>query len=184
MREIGKISPGFRVPALVEGQFTYLDSKRYVGRWQALCFLPYPSLLDPACLDGQATLFEQLDTTLLIVNSGTRPLPLLWINCPVKPRTPVLADPLGRLHRFYGVTVAQMPARCHTFLVDRAGTLRLHLIHDFTDHGLSAVQEMVTLSQAQDTGSVAARNTIADRREETPNAASHLVSLRPSSTEG
>ena len=77
---------------------------------------------------------------------------------------------MSRLHRAFGVASAQTQVRCQTFLIDRAGLLRFHLIHDFTDRGLSALQEIVTLSQSQDTGGVAATDTIVDAREEVMNS--------------
>ena len=113
---------------------------------------------------------DRIDTTLLIVSSGTRPLHRLWLDRPTKPRTPLLYDPLGRLHRSFGVAVAQIPVRCQTFLIDRTGLLRFHLVHDFTERGLDALHEIVMLSQAQDAGRVAARDTIADAREELMNS--------------
>ncbi len=170
MKHIGDPMPRFRAPTLVAGRLTYLDSARLIGRWTALCFLPYVGIVEPAFLDHQADRFDRLDTTLLIICSGTRPLHRLWIDRPTKPRTPLLYDSLGRLHRAFSVVPGQTPVRCRTFLIDRAGHLRFHLVHDFTDHGLSALQEIVTLSQAQDTGRVAARDTIADAREEVMNS--------------
>lgn len=170
MKRIGAPSLNFRAPALVAGTLTYLGSTQFIGRWTALCFLPYVGIVEPDWLDDQADRLAQTDTTLLIVSSGTRPLHRVWIDRPTTARTPLLYDPLGRLHRSFGVAPAQIPVRCQTFLIDRAGILRFHLVHDFTDHGLSALQEIVTLSQAQDTGRVAARDTIADAREEVMNS--------------
>lgn len=176
MKQTGTLSLNFRVPALAEKELIYLDSKQFAGRWVALSFLPNLGLMESAFLDHQAEIFGQIDTALLMVSSGARPLHR-WLNCPMKPRVPLLADPLGRLHRSFGVTVAHLPARCHTFLIDRAGILRFHLIHDFTDRGLSALHEIVTLSQAQETGRVTARDTIADTREEVLKSSPHLVWL-------
>jgi alkyl hydroperoxide reductase subunit AhpC len=170
MEKIGKPTPSFRAPALVDGQLTYLGSTQFIGRWTALCFLPYVGIVEPDFLDHQADSLDRIDTTLLIVSSGTRPLHRVWLDRPTKPRTPLLYDPLGRLHRAFGVAPAQTPVRCQTFLIDRAGLLRFHLIHDFTERGLSALQEIVTRSQSQDTGGVAATDTIADAREEVMNS--------------
>ena len=170
MKRIDAPSPSFRAPALVEGRLTYLGSTQFAGRWTALCFLPYVGIVEPDFLDHQADHLDRIDTTLLIVSSGTRPLHRIWLDRPRKPRTPLLYDPLGRLHRSFVVAPAQIPVRCQTFLIDRAGHLRFHLVHDFTDRGLSALHEIVTLSQAQDTGRVAARDTIADAREEVMNS--------------
>jgi alkyl hydroperoxide reductase subunit AhpC len=170
MLEIGKSSPSFRVPALVEGRLVYLNSTQFTGRWTALCFLPYVGIVEPAFLDHQADRLDRIDTTLLIVSSGARPLHRVWLDRPTTARTPLLYDPLCRLHRSFGVPPAQIPVRCQTFLIDRAGILRFHLIHDFTERGLSALQEIVTLSQSQDTGGVAATDTVADAREEVMNS--------------
>lgn len=170
MVHIGKPAPSFRAPALVAGTLSYLDSTQFAGRWTALCFLPYVGIVEPDFLDQQTNNLDRIDTTLLIVSSGARPLHRMWIGDTAKPRLPLLTDPLGRLHRSFGVTAAQLPVRCQTFLIDRAGLLRFHLVHDFTDRGLGALHEIVTLSQAQDTGRVAARDTIADAREEVMNS--------------
>lgn len=170
MIHIGDPLPRFRTPALMAGRLTYLDSAQLIGRWTAICFLPYVGIVEPAFFDHQADRFDRLDTTLLIVSSGTRPLDRVWIDRQTKPRAPLLYDPLWRLHRAFGVVPRQTPVRCQTFLIDRAGLLRYHLVHDFTDHGLSALQEIVTLSQARATGRVAARDTFADAREEVMNS--------------
>ena len=170
MQHIGKPAPSFRAPALVAGTLIYLDSTQFAGRWMALCFLPYVGIVKPNFLDHQANNLDRIDTTLLIVSSGTRPLHRVWLDHPTTPCTPLLYDPLSRLHWSFGVPPAQIPVRCQTFLIDRAGLLRFHLIHGFTDRGLSALQEIVTLSQSQDSGGVAATDTIADAREEVMNS--------------
>jgi alkyl hydroperoxide reductase subunit AhpC len=170
MEKIGKPSPSFRAPALVAGTLTYLGSTQFIGHWTALCFLPYVGIVEPDFLDHQADHLDRIDTTLLIVSSGTRPLHRLWLDRPATARTPLLYDPLCRLHRSFGVPPAQIPVRCQTFLIDRAGILRFHLVHDFTKRGLGALHEIVTLSQSQDTDGVAARDTIANAREEVMNS--------------
>lgn len=170
MEKIGKPTPSFRAPALVAGQLTYLSSTQFTGRWTALCFLPYVGIVEPDFLDHQADHLDRIDTTLLIVSSGARPLHRMWLDRPTLPRTPLLYDLLCRLHRSFGIPPSQTPVRCQTFLIDRAGLLRFHLVHDFTDHGLSALQEIVTLSQSQNTGDAAAKDTIADAREEVMNS--------------
>lgn len=149
MKHIGDPMPRFRAPALVAGRLTYLDSAQLIGRWTALCFLPYVGIVEPAFLDHQADRFDWLNTTLVIVSSGTRPLHRVWIDRPTKPRTPLLYDSLGRLHRAFGVVPGQTPVRCWTFLIDRTGLLRYHLVHDFTERGLAALQELPAMYQAE-----------------------------------
>jgi alkyl hydroperoxide reductase subunit AhpC len=172
--------PNFQVPALVERDLIYLDSRQFAGRWIALCFLPYVGLVEAAFLDHKAEAFGQVGAALLIVCSGARPLQRLWSDRTVKPRTPLLADPLGRLHRSFGVPVNRMPARCQTFLIDPAGVVRFPLIHDFTERGLSVLHEVVVLSQAQDTGGLAARTCTLDSRKLTIDTESHVVLLQRS----
>ncbi|MBI4001572.1 MAG: redoxin domain-containing protein [Nitrospira defluvii] len=174
MKRIGAPSLNFRAPALVAGTLTYLGSTQFTGRWAAICFLPYLEIVEPDFVDRQANTLKQLDTTLLIVSSGTRPLHRVWIDHPTKPRTPLLYDPLGRLHRSFGVAVAQIPVRCQTFLIDRAGLLRFHLIHDFTDHGLGAIQEILTMSQIKDSKGVTAKRSEHDADHEAITASSEV----------
>lgn len=149
MTRIGNPLPGFRAPALIDGRLAYLDSTQYAGRWMALCFLPYVGIVKPDFIDRQATDLDRLDTTLLIVSSGTRPLHRVWLDRQQPPRTPLLYDPLSRLHRTFGVAPARIPVRCQTFLIDGAGILRFHLIHDFTERGLAALEEMLAMYQAE-----------------------------------
>lgn len=172
MVQIGKPAPSFRAPALVAGRLSYLDSTQFAGRWTALCFLPYVGIVEPDFLDQQANNLDRIDTTLLIVSSGTRPLHRMWIGDTAKPRLPLLTDPLGRLHRSFGVTAAQLPARCQTFLIDRAGLLRFHLVHDFTDRGLGALQEILTMSQLRDSGKESATHSEHPATQEAMTASS------------
>jgi len=174
MEKIGKPAPSFRAPALVAGTLTYLDSTQFAGRWTAVCFLPYFGIVEPDFLDHQTNNFDRIDTTLLIVSSGTRTLHRMWLDRPTTPRTPLLYDPLGRLHRSFGVAVAQIPVRCQTFLIDRAGLLRFHLIHDFTDRGLAAFQEILTMSQTQDSEGVTAKRSEYDANREAMTALSEV----------
>ena len=162
----------FRTPALVDVRLTYLSSIQFIGHWIAVCFLPYVGIVKPNFLDRQADHLDRIDTTLLIVSSGTRPLHRLWFDRPTTPRTPLLYDPLNRLHRAFGVTPSQIQVRCQTFLIDRAGLLRFHLVHDFTDRGLAALQEILTMSQSQDSERVTATRSEQDANYEALTASS------------
>lgn len=184
MRRIGERAPRFRVPVLMNGTLVYMDSARFQGRWVALCFLPYVGLVETAFLDHQAERFAQIDTALFIVNSGTRPLHRLWIGGTAKPRILLLTDPLDRLHRSFGIAATHRPARCQTVLIDREGILRFHLIHDFNDRGLDALQEVVTLSRTQNTAGPPVRSLTAATGQEALQTESHLISLQPSNTAG
>lgn len=146
MKRNGMYALDFQGPAMVEGQSTYLRGARYVNRVVALCFLPYVGLLSADEIDQHAVQFEEAGATLLIVSSGGRPLHRLWIEQQNKPNTPVLGDLCGRLHRLFGVATAERSARCHTFMIDRKGILRLRVTHDFVDNDLETLRKIIGLT--------------------------------------
>jgi len=147
MKRNGMYALDFHSPALVGGDLTYLCGTRYVNRVVALCFLPYFGLLSTEEIDRHATRFDEVGATLLIVSSGVRPLHRLWVGQPGKPSTPVLSDLCGRLHRSFGVAAAaERSARCHTFMIDRKGILRLRVAHDFVDRDMEMLRKIVGLT--------------------------------------
>ena len=146
MKRNGMYALDFQGPAMIEGHLTYLRGTQYMNRVVALCFLPYAGLLSVDEIDRQAAQFEEVGATLLIVSSGVRPLDRLWIGQPVKPNTPVLADLCGRLHRSFGVAAAERSVRCHTFMIDRKGILRLRITHNFVDRDLKTLRKIIGLT--------------------------------------
>lgn len=154
MKRDGMNMLDFCVPALVEGQLSYLCGTRYLGQLVAICFVPPVGLIPAECLDRQAGRFQEIDTVLLIVSPRGWPLHRLWSPHSVKPRTPVLADPCGRLHRSFGVAATEPSPCCHTFLVQREGTFRLALTHDFSESGLENLRQIVVRSRLQAAGTV------------------------------
>lgn len=148
MKRNGMYVLNFQSPALVGGRLTYLHGEQFAGRVVALCFLPYAGILSADAIDRHAARFQQIGATLLIVSSGARPLHRLWIDQSEKPWTPVLADPCGRLQRSFSVAVTHFAPRCHTFVIDRGGILRLRMSHDFVDGDLDTLCKIVGLSQS------------------------------------
>ena len=146
MKRNGMHALDFQGPALVGGGVTYLRGTRYVDRVVALCFLPYVSLLPAGEIDRYAARLDEVGATLLIVSSGVRSLDRLWLRYPDKPNTPVLADLCGRLHRSFGLVPAERTSRCHTFLIDRNGLLRLRFTHDFVDRDMKTLCKIVGLT--------------------------------------
>lgn len=161
MKRNGTHVLNFRGPALVEGELTYLHAACYADRIVALCFLPYIGLVSVEMIDRQAERFREIEAALVIVVSGARPLHRVWIGHGEKPLTPVLADPCGRLHRAFGVAVADPARRCHTFVLDRTGVLRLRVSHDFMEQDLTVLQELIRASQRTVVGE---RVNVADAR--------------------
>lgn len=154
MKRDGRNMLDFCVPALVERQLSYLCGTRYLGQVVAICFVPSVGLIPAESLDRQAGRFQESDTALLIVSPRGLPLHRLWSPHSVKPWTPVLADPCGRLHRSFGVAATEASPRCHTFLVQRDGTVRSALTHDCSDSGLENLREIVVRSRLQATDAV------------------------------
>ncbi|MGH7216752.1 MAG: hypothetical protein ACREIG_05905 [Nitrospiraceae bacterium] len=145
MKRNGMHALDFHGPALVGGEVTYLHGTRYVNRVVALCFVPYVSLLPAEEIERHAARLDEVGATLLIVSSAVRSLDRLWLWHPDKPNTPVLTDLCGRLHRSFGVAV-ERSARCHTFLIDRKGILRLRVTHDFVDRDMETLCKIVGMT--------------------------------------
>jgi peroxiredoxin len=142
MKRNGMYALDFNAPAVDGGQLIYLRGKHLMGRLVVLCFLPDAGLRADE-IDHHTQRFQKVDATLVIVSSGVRPLHRLWVDPPAQPSTIVLADPCGRLRRLFGVRSSEIPPRCQTFVIDREGTLRLRLTHDFVGHDLETLRTMI-----------------------------------------
>lgn len=137
----------FRAPALVDGRLTYLSGKQFLGRVAVICFLPYPGIVAAGTLDRQTEEFRRIGVGFLIAISGARPFHRAWNDQEETPRTPVMADPCGRLHRMFGVVAEEPSPRCRTFVIDGGGVLRLRFTHGFIDHDLAAIRHLVALNR-------------------------------------
>lgn len=163
MKQNGIYGLNFKSSALVGGRLTYLHGRQYVGQVVALCFLPYAGLLSAdIMIDRHAARFQQIGAALLIVSSGVRPLHRVWMDQAEKPWTPVLADPCGRLQRSFSVAVTQFAPRCHTFVIDRGGILRLRVSHDFVDGDLDTLRKIVEVARIHAAHSMAAEEGMTD----------------------
>jgi alkyl hydroperoxide reductase subunit AhpC len=168
MKRNGMHALDFQGPALVGGHITYLRGMRYVNKVVALCFLPYVGLLSAGEIDRHAARFGEVGATLLIVSSGVHPLHRLWIGQPFKPNTPIFTDISGRLHRSFGVTVTERSARCHTFMIDRKGILRLRVAHDFVDRDMEMLRKIVGLTDIRKANAEPDLETATNKAEYVP----------------
>ena len=151
MKRQGMRALDFRAPALMGGELTYLRGTRYVNRVVALCFLPAARFVSAEMIERHTQRFEELNATLLIVDSGAHPLHRWWTDEREKPSTRVLTDLCGRLHRYFGVVDAEPLQRCHTFIIDRTGILRLRVSHDFVEHDMTVLRGLILSSQSHGT---------------------------------
>jgi hypothetical protein len=152
----------FHGPALIGGVLAYFRGTRYVDDVVALCFVPYVGHLSGHMIDSQAQRFEDVGAALLIVVSGPLSLRQLWIGQRDKPVTPILADPCGRLHRSFAVAVQEPAQQCHTFVIDGTGIVRLRLSHDFVEHDLTILQEVIGSSQGRVTHGLMSQSDAVD----------------------
>lgn len=150
MKRNGMHMLDFRVPAVVGTQLTYLDARRYLGQLVAICFLPHGELVVNETLHRQAERFQETQTALLLVSFGCL-FHRFRNHLSEKRWPPILADPCGRLHRSFGVAATEPSSRCHTFVVDRQGTRRLAVTHDFTESDLDLLRRIVGRSRLQGT---------------------------------
>lgn len=114
-----------------------------------LCCLPSLGLVEPTFLERQVEAFAQKGASLLAVGLEEDPLHQPWVSRIGKLRIPILADPLRRLRRSYGIARAYAPGRCRTFLVDPDGLLRFHLVHDLSGREMNALLEIIGAGQGQ-----------------------------------
>jgi hypothetical protein len=127
MRIGDKVLP-FRVSILRNGDVQYVDSDHWKGQWWVLCFLA--TLSDSLFRPSQADNLTRLGFPLYIVAPESDPCLSSIVSSEVG--FTMLADPAGLVHRRFGVLRARR-SKCHTFLLDPAGIVRVQLIHDARD---------------------------------------------------
>ncbi len=143
MDRIGKKVPTFRLPALIEGTWTYLDSSRFRNRWLVMTFLPFLDQDDTLAVDRLHASMEQRSATFLLVPSRPRSLHQLSPTHLASIHCPILGDPLLRLHRTFGISVPNIQRRTRTVLIDPEGFLRYHLVHDLNQRSIDALSDLL-----------------------------------------
>lgn len=139
--------PRMRTPALLKGQCLLFDLAGLEGRWGIICDLPRIEFCEAISLNGYYRTFEQAGAMLLGLLPFTDPfveshLPKIKIL-----NIPLLADPLGRLHRVLGISKTSMSDKCQSFIYDPNGVVRYHLVHGLHWRGMSFLGEILTHCQ-------------------------------------
>jgi alkyl hydroperoxide reductase subunit AhpC len=147
MRRIGERALTFRVPAVVDGEVTYIDPEEFLGQWVALSFVPSLGQSNRVRWDEQGKEMEELGAALLVVPVDPQALHQEGDYSTGRLHFTIVGDPLGRLQRLYGGPTTHSLGRARTFLVDPEGTLRFHLIHSLNDRGMAALMEMLQTFQ-------------------------------------
>ena len=145
--------PRMRVPALLKGRMILFDLGSVQGKWSIVCHFP---LFD----FGEAIVLNKLQRT--VQKEGAELMGLLPFGDslfdPQLPKTkalriPLLADPLQRLHRRFGLNEQSSTDRCQSYIIDKEGVIRYHLVHQLSWRGLSFLIEILKHCQDQFTQS-------------------------------
>lgn len=141
--------PGMRVPALLKGQMILFNLATLRGQWGIISCLPsfdygeaiflnqcYRTVQKEGAILLGMSLFE--DPFLNARQSKTNIL-----------RIPLLADPLQRLRRVFGVSENLRANRSQSYFIDPQGVIRYHLIHPLNWRGLSFLIEILKHCQEQ-----------------------------------
>jgi len=150
MRRIGEQALTFRVPAVVDGEVTYIDPDELLGQWVVLSFVPSLPQSDRVLWDEQGQDMEELGAALLLVPVETQSFYQERSLRDGRVHFTIVGDPLGRLQRLYGGPTSHSPRRARTFLIDPDGTLRFHLIHSLNERGMAALMELLQAFQDQE----------------------------------
>ncbi len=144
MRRIGDHVPFCRIPALVEGGLQYVELGQFRPRWVLLCFLPRLTQVEATILHRQAAFgfLAESEVSLVAVGPETTILHESWTRQIGGLRLVILADPLCRLHRTFGVEPATASRRCQSFVIDPEGILQFLMVHDLNGCGISALAEI------------------------------------------
>ena len=137
---IGDTAPRFRVSALCQGRVRYVDAEHFRGRWTCLTFLPALQGLDAEFVERQAEALACQDLLPLVVEPHDAPHQLWRYGLQLSHVT-ILADPIGRLHRRFGLKRAS-GTKCRSFLIDPDRVIRFQLIHDLTASGMTATVQV------------------------------------------
>ncbi len=141
--------PTLRVPAFLKGQLTIFDLASLQGRWSIVSFLPTFGFAEAISLN-QYHRKTKKDGTLLL---GILPFADPFLDPRLQKtkilRMPILADPLQRLRRTFGLTQNSSTNCCESFIIDPERVIRYHLIHQLNWRGLPFLTEILKHCQDQ-----------------------------------
>jgi peroxiredoxin len=130
-------------PALVKGNVVSVDLVSFRGQWVVLCFLAWSDTIERVVQDSPGGALAQAGAVCLAVvpddQSFFRLRSSQWANL----RVPLLADPLLRLHRAFGVPVSPSRSRCQSFLIDQTGLIQFHLVHRSEERAMDALVQLI-----------------------------------------
>jgi hypothetical protein len=132
-----------RVPALLKGKLILLDLGSLQGRWGMVCCLPPFEFGEAVFLNQYHRTVQKEGAVLLGMLSSADPILDLRLPKAKALGIPLLADPLRRLHRIFGLPGRPSANRCQSFIFDSQGVIRYHLVHLLNWRGLSFLLEIL-----------------------------------------
>ena len=146
--------PRMHVPALLKSQMILFDLASLQRQWSIVCYLPPFDFGEAVFLNQYQRTVQKEGATLLGMLPFADPFP-----DPHLPKTkvlciPLLADPLQRLRRVFGLTNQPATNRCQSFIIDPQRVIRYHLIHQLNWRGLAFLMEILKHCQTQDSPSI------------------------------
>ncbi|MCC2640401.1 MAG: hypothetical protein K0S45_814 [Nitrospira sp.] len=144
---IGQKVPRLRTPAFTEGALTLFDFAGYRSHWLAMCCMPSLGLLEAELLECHSDGFRSEGAILLALCPSATVFPARLTSQTSYIRTPMLADPLSRLHRLFGIL--REATQCCSILIDPSGVLSFRLTHDFNRHGMESLQKALVANRCQ-----------------------------------
>lgn len=147
MIDIGRKIPLLRTPAFTQGVLTLFDFSHYHNHWLALCGLSALGPAEATFLDRHKHHLGRDGALLLTMCPDVPTFHAPWIRRTPTLRTPVLADPLSRLHRLLTLSGQSAQFRCCSVLIDPSGVLRARLLHHLSDHGMNLLKEALIVNQ-------------------------------------
>jgi hypothetical protein len=131
-----------RVPCLLNGRFKFLPLSGSQSHQLVLCCVSSLAQTDAWLLDPQVGRFAESGTVLAVLVSGDFIFGHNWVRPPHEFDLPLLADPLGRLGRVLRLSRSLQPGRCETLIFDQHSRLQFRLIHDLNLRGITTVLEV------------------------------------------
>jgi alkyl hydroperoxide reductase subunit AhpC len=150
---IGDTVPAFRATAICHDGIRYLRSEELKGTWSIISFLPRHGSLKEHCSMVDPSSLAESDVQVLFIQSEASPGAVRALTGTVLPHSMTLIDPLGLLHRRFGVSRTSNP-KCRSFLIDPDGLLRFQLVHDLSTFGMSVLWDLVVATRSRDTTTV------------------------------
>lgn len=149
MRIGHSVIPRMCVPALLKGKVIHFNLASQRGRWGIMCHLPPIEFCEAIFLNQYHRTIQQLSARILGLLPFPEPLVESQLPKAKVLNVPLLADPLGRLHRVLGLSRTASSNRCRSFIFDPEGVIRYHLVHGITWHGMNFLVEILKHCQEQ-----------------------------------